>query len=148
MCVIMLKNLTNIKSENKSIKNRESRENFSSPVFCCYLNALQFMKNISSIKMWSIKILWNLCQNPISIVMSQIKAQFGEHRRRGGVIAVLLHCTPDTSQSGPSASAVLVNSTASLHGCDDKTCCDITRFILCIERWRPAQFMLTNLNLM
>ena len=111
-CVLMHTNFTKVKSENKLFKHNESRENLSSPFYYCYLNAIHFMKNFT-IKFCNIKSLGNLFPYSLSIEMPQNKAHLGEHRR-GGVTSILRQCTPYTGLSGPSASAVPVNSTTSL----------------------------------
>ena len=48
---------TNVKSVNKFIKQNGLTEKLSAAIFIWFLNALKHMRNISSIKLWNIKIL-------------------------------------------------------------------------------------------
>ena len=73
ICILMHKNLTNVKSENKLFEHNESRKNLSAPNSYCYLNALHFMKNIASIKFWNTKRLQYLFPYSICICMPQSK---------------------------------------------------------------------------
>ena len=137
----MHKNLTNIRSENELIKHNESRENLSSPIFYCFINALHFTKNISKISETS------KAYEILSILYKYLDASkqgppwWAKERRRRNI-----HPASPHAQHWPVKPQCICcpSELDRLIGCDDITCYDIPCCNGRIERWRPAQFMLIN----